>query len=313
MDSADIMNDELHNLTYTLIIIFGEWTRNPCWRMRQAVPRLARKEVAKKPEMKSLLPEWLQDFVYTPLCQPNLADPSAPLPSAELRQPPSPFAQPLPPVGPHQTPVPETFLGTRLALGGPRSLQGTSRSWRKRPRPRQTPVSAARPQQHQVPAAGLRQHPVSTAGPQQPPVPHGPRQSPVSADGPRQPPVPIAGSLQTSAPAAAGPLFPRGSWETAGASRPQLYPSCPSRPQPLCSLAGVILVCVFQFYLLLCIFASFYKIKLSFCYNLVQCTAFGSSSFPHHDIFRNFLRVSCALQIPGETSHQEKLAGNIFQ
>ncbi|XP_029283488.1 complement C1r-B subcomponent-like [Cottoperca gobio] len=49
-----------------------------------------------------------------------------------LRQPPTT-------VGLHKTPIPEPFLGTRLALGGPRSLQGTSRSRRKRPRPRQTP------------------------------------------------------------------------------------------------------------------------------------------------------------------------------
>ncbi|XP_029306884.1 uncharacterized protein LOC115020937 [Cottoperca gobio] len=95
--------------------------------------------MARKPELSSLLPEWLQDFVEAPLCQPNPSDPSAPPPPAELRQPPPPveLQQPPPPVGSHQTPVPEPFLGTRLALGGSWSIQRTSRPLKRRS---ETPV-----------------------------------------------------------------------------------------------------------------------------------------------------------------------------
>ncbi|KAK5892946.1 hypothetical protein CesoFtcFv8_013288 [Champsocephalus esox] len=79
-------------LGYFLEYILYTWKGASSRRGREAVLKEARQEVARKPWLWSLLPEWLRVFSRSPECQSSCSDP---------------------------------FLGSGLAFGGPRSLQKT--------------------------------------------------------------------------------------------------------------------------------------------------------------------------------------------
>ncbi|XP_010789412.1 short transient receptor potential channel 3-like [Notothenia coriiceps] len=79
---------------YTLQCHYAEWSRTSDKRDKEAVLKKAQMEVDNMPGLRSSLPEFLRVFSRSPECQ-------------------SPFSDP--------------FLGSRLAFGGPRSLQKTSK------------------------------------------------------------------------------------------------------------------------------------------------------------------------------------------
>ena len=87
-------SQELYELKYNLECIFSDWRRASSREAKEAALNEARREVDSKPWLRSLLPEKLRLFTSSPECQPQASNP---------------------------------FLGSRLALGGPRSLQKVSR------------------------------------------------------------------------------------------------------------------------------------------------------------------------------------------
>jgi len=76
MDPAVFSFDlELYELKYTLQCIHCEWRRASARGAKEAALKKAQMEVANKPWLRSLLPEWLGLFSGSPECQPPASDP----------------------------------------------------------------------------------------------------------------------------------------------------------------------------------------------------------------------------------------------
>ena len=132
MDPADYVFDfdaELLSLDYSLRCLYAVWSGTLTSREKEAVLKRAQMEVDNVPWLWSSLPEFLRVFTSSPECQLQASNP---------------------------------FSGSRLALGGPRSLQRVSRR-RKARIPAVAPaamVPASVPVQHAISLQGnlLGQH-----------------------------------------------------------------------------------------------------------------------------------------------------------
>ena len=128
------MDDELYDLSYTLLCIQGVWRKAHTRECKEAAMRMAHKEVSAKPGLRNMLPGRAKDFLNNPVAQSDSrpASPQNVSPkkaSFEHVNPKHASLQPLPlPADPYSVfPEPKKhllepdvqqtpFAGTRLAI-----------------------------------------------------------------------------------------------------------------------------------------------------------------------------------------------------
>ncbi|XP_071061613.1 uncharacterized protein [Pseudochaenichthys georgianus] len=157
MDPADDPFEvELYSFTYLLAHSYGEWRGATSAEQKRAALAEAYQRATEKPGLVKFLPGWMMDFLQTCVSRPASPRPASPRPASPRPASPRPAsprpasprpasprpasprpasprpASPLPATVPNIASFENAFDGSRLAFGGPRSLQKAPKRRRSR-------------------------------------------------------------------------------------------------------------------------------------------------------------------------------------